>query len=498
MNRQHRQQDLPDYSVLVVDLDHTLIATDTLLESIILYLKSSPFGIFLFWGWLLKGKSYFKNQLAQRVCPKAATLPYRQEVLKYIEKARASGKPVLLATASHRRIADSVAEHLGVFSDVLATDAETNLSGQQKLDAILARTAENPFAYIGDSLKDIPLWKAADTAVLINPSKKLLGRLKGQHPKIDILKCDHEYGELKTWILSLRLHQWAKNFLIFLPALMSHRIIEPDIFYHLILAFLSIGFSASSIYLLNDLLDLEVDRKHFKKKFRPLASGIFSVKKALFLIPVFLFISFGIALLSLPLPFFFSLFFFLLLTTAYSFYLKQLVIIDVIILAALYTFRVIVGAIAAEILVSSWLLAFSMFFFMSLALIKRYSELLATSDETEKLPGRGYWKLDLETTLTTGIASGQLSLLVFALYMNDDHMKEFYGEPKLLWFILPILFYWLTRIWVIAHRGELLDDPIIFTIKDRTSYVVLAIVVLILIAASHQLHILFPVRFLAY
>lgn len=495
MDKQTTGKEKHDYSILVVDLDQTLIKTDTLLESVLLYLKAHPFCFFLLFGWVLKGKSYLKDQLAQRVCPEAASLPYRQEVLKYIGRVKSSGTPILLATASHRRIAARVANHLGLFSDVLASDAGTNLSGRRKLEAVLSGTGGKPFAYIGDGFADIPLWEAADTAVLIDPSAKLLKRLHG-HPRVDVIRSGQRNGTLKIWIKALRLHQWAKNFLVFLPALMAHRIAEPALIQHLFLAFISLSLSASSIYLLNDLLDLEADRQHSRKKQRPLASGTFSIKKAIFLIPIFLVISYSIALSSLPLPFFFALFVYLLLTSLYSFALKQKIIIDVILLAALYTFRVIAGAVAVNILVSSWLLAFSMFFFLSLALMKRYSELLMMHADVDQIPGRGYVRFDAETTMASGIASGQLSLLVFALFMNSAHMQELYGKPKLLWFVIPVLFYWLTRMWMIAHRGEMVEDPIVFTIKDRTSYVVLLLITLIMLAASLQIDLLFSVSFL--
>ena len=495
MDKNTPQKDTPDYSVLVVDLDNTLIAADTLLESVILCLKSNPFSFFLLLGWLFKGKAYFKDQLAQRVCPKIEALPYRQEVLEFIDKEKTDGKQIILATASNYRIADGVANHLGLFADILASDAGKNLSGEKKLEAILSRTGQKPFSYIGDSSADIPLWEASAAAVLVNPSGKLLRRLEG-HPKVDLFLNKNKDGQLKTWIKTLRLHQWSKNFLVFLPAVMAHRIAEPAIFFDLVLAFLSLSLSASAVYLLNDLLDLEADRQHARKKYRPIASGTFSINKAVFLIPVFLVLSAGIALITLPLPFFFSLFVFLILTTLYSFYLKKQIIIDVILLATLYTLRVIIGAIAVNILVSSWLLAFSMFFFLSLALMKRYSELLMMHEDLEQIPGRGYMRLDCETTMISGIVSGQLSLLVFALFMNSSGMKELYGKPNLLWYILPVLFYWLTRMWMIAHRGEMHEDPIVFTIKDKVSYVALAIIALILIAASHQFDIILPVRFL--
>jgi 4-hydroxybenzoate polyprenyltransferase len=277
---------------------------------------------------------------------------------------------------------------------------------------------------------------------------------------------------------------------------MAHRVAEPAIVLHLLLAFLSLSLMASSVYLLNDLLDLEDDRQHLKKKYRPLAAGTFSIRTALCLMPIFLISSYTIALLLLPLPFSFSLIIYLLLTSLYSFILKQKIIIDIILLATLYTFRVIVGALAVNILVSSWLLAFSMFFFLSLALMKRYSELLMMHESLEQIPGRGYMRSDCETTMASGIASGQLSLLVFALFMNSRHMQELYGKPELLWLVLPVLFYWITRMWMIAHRGEMIEDPIVFTIKDPTSYVALGIIILLLLAASQQVGTLFPVRFL--
>lgn len=495
MDRLTSQNKTTDYAVLVVDLDNSLVATDTLLESLLLYLKSNPLGFFFLFSWLLRGKAFFKHQLARQVSPKAVFLPYRKEVLDYIRMARTAGKPVILATASHIRIADSVAEHVGLFSDVLASDEVTNLSGQSKLDAILASIKGKSFAYVGDSRKDIPLWEAAATAVLVDPSPMLLKHLE-EHPRVDIIRSTTRDSLLKTWLKTLRLHQWSKNFLVFIPAIMAHRIFEPYIMLNLFLAFLSLSLNASSVYLMNDLFDLEADRRHVSKKFRPLASGAFSIRKALLLIPTLLLISYLIALQFLPLQFFFFLFIYLSLTALYSLFLKQRIIIDVILLAGLYTFRVIAGAIAVNILVSSWLLAFSMFFFLSLALLKRYSELLMMQEDIRQIPGRGYVRFDAETVMASGIASGQLSLLVFALFMKSESMRELYGKPDFLWFVIPVLFYWITRMWMLAHRGEITEDPIVFTIKDRTSYIAMILIAVIMIAASQHSGDFLPFRFL--
>jgi 4-hydroxybenzoate polyprenyltransferase len=480
MAKQSAKMNKPAYSVLVVDLDETLVATDTLLESVLLFLKLHPLSFFLLFVWLLKGKSYFKDQLAQRVCPDPATLPYRQKVLEYIGKAKASGTPVILATASHRRIAAGVAEHLGLFSDVLASDAQTNLSGQRKLKAILAQTGQKPFAYIGDSAVDIPLWEAADTAVIVDPSTKLMKRLKA-HPKVSLLLSEHRNRKLRTWIEAIRMHQWAKNLLLFVSPIIAQRIVEPGFFLLLIL---------------NDLFYLGDDPLHRKKKKRPLASGRVSIKQAFFLMSALLITSYLIAFLFLPLQFLLFLCIYLILTFLYSFVLKQKILVDTVVLAGLYTFRVIIGAVAVQMLVSSWLLAFSMFFFLSLALMKRYSELLKTPESVLKIPGRGYQRGDNETVMVSGIASGQISLLVFSLYMDSDRMREFYGTPHVFWLILPVLFYWLTRMWLLAHRGEMSEDPILFTIKDSISYVSLLIIALLFIISTLKVTSLYPFQFL--
>jgi len=495
MDRRKQATDKPEYTLLVVDLDQSLVATDTLVESVLLYLKARPFGFFLLLAWLCKGKAHFKAQLAKRVCPTASLLPYRREVMEFAKRAKVSGKPVILATASHRRVAESVAAHVGLFSGILASDATNNLSGRHKLEAINAEAAGRPFAYIGDALVDMPIWETAHTAVVVEPTKRLRKAL-GKHPRVEIPRSAKGNGTIKIWIKALRLHQWAKNLLVFVPAAMAHRIAEPSILLALFLAYLSLSLTASSVYLLNDLLDLEADRKHSRKKNRPVASGTFSIGKAIFLVPLLFLAGLAVALTSLPLPYFFCLVFYLILTTLYSFYLKQQVILDVIALATLYTFRVIAGAIAVDIFVSSWLLAFSMFFFLSLALMKRYSEMLMMHEEIKKMPGRGYLKLDAATIMTSGITSGQLSLLVFALFMNDSNMQELYGKPQLLWLVLPVLFYWITRMWLLAHRGGMAEDPIVFTIKDRASWCALGIIILILLAASQQIDTLLPVNFL--
>lgn len=469
-------------SPLYVDLDGTLAATDTLWESLIQFLKSNPLNFFLLFRWLLRGKVYFKNQLAGAVQLDPATLPYREEVLAYIRKARGEGCPVILATASHQSVADKVAGHLNLFSGVLATDSESNLSGKRKLKAIQAGAGHKPFRYMGDAAVDIPIWEAAESAIIVNPSRKLMKQTNHLSQAI-IISTGSAKGMLYAWLKALRVHQWSKNILLFVPLVMAHRLFEMPLVLDLLLAFISFSLSASAVYILNDIIDLQADRQHPTKKQRPFASGALSIQSGLLALPLLIAASFGIALFKLPLLFSLALGFYLLFTTSYSFYLKRQPIIDVITLASLYTFRMFAGALAVSIPISFWLLAFSMFFFLCLAFMKRYNDLLPLNGQ-ERVNGRGYIARDVEVVLATGIASGYISLLVFALYLNSEHVKELYPNAILLWLIIPFLFYWITRMWLLAHRGKMNDDPVIFALKDRPSYIIYLAIALILLWAK--------------
>lgn len=471
-------------SNLFIDLDGTLVATDTLWESVIVYLKANPLRVFLLLFWLLKGKVHFKSRLAEKVDLNPAALPYRTEVLEYIKEAQTAGNTVVLATAAHRRIAESVAGHLKLFSKVLASDGQTNLSGVCKLQAIQENTNGHSFQYMGDAAADLPIWEAAETAIVVNPSASLLKRING-FPGVTVISSREKKKKFRTWIKAIRIHQWSKNLLLFLPMLMAHRVTELNLIVDMIFAFISFSFCASTVYILNDLLDLESDRQHPSKKNRPFATGELSIKSGFIAILLTFAFAFSLSLLTLPKLFTIALGFYLALTTFYSFYLKKKVIVDAITLGSLYTFRILAGAIAISSFVSSWLLAFSMFFFFSMALIKRYTDLriLKLNQETH-INGRGYIADDIEIVRITGIVSGYLSLLVLALYINGVHVKSLYAEPALLWLLIPCLMYWITRIWFLTHRGYMTEDPIVFAIKDYKSYIVAAIIIIILILAT--------------
>lgn len=470
---------------LFVDLDDTLVLTDTLWESCLLYIKRYPLQSWRLIVWLFNGKAYFKEQIARRVIPDAEELPYNAEVIKYIRKEKENGKDIYLLTAANQRIADSVSKFIKIFTVSIGSSSDLNLKGKEKLHVIRELAGTEQFDYIGDSKADIPIFIEANTAIICNNSKRVINKLNTVQDKVIILP-NTRTNLFSQWIKALRVYQWSKNMLLFLAILMSHRILEPNLFKQVLVAFFSFSLSASAVYILNDLFDLEADRKHPSKKNRPFASGRLPVVSGIFAIPVLLILSFLLAVSLLPYIFTIILILYLITTTTYSLYLKEKIIIDVITLGALYTLRVLAGGLAVGIEVSSWLLGFSWFFFLSLAFMKRYADLLLIKNNNqEEIFGRGYSTTDLEIVQKSGITSGFISLLVLVLYINSEQVIELYKEPAIFWLTIPVLLYWLMRMWLVAHRGKMTDDPIIFAIKDKISYITFLIIIIILIVATN-------------
>lgn len=470
-------------STLFVDLDGTLVATDTLFESIVLFLKINPFRIIHLLLWYLKGKVYFKEQLSRNVTINTALLPYRQEVLDYIRKAKAQGKQVVLATATHQKIANAVSSHLSIFNGVIATNQSYNLKGKRKLDAILNYVGEQSFDYIGDSKADISIWQAARKAIIINPSSSLLKGL-GNNTNIKTIKTGRSSSNVRAWIKAIRIHQWFKNILLFLPIIMAHRFFDLDLLLDNVLVFISFSLTASAGYIFNDILDLEADRQHPIKKQRPFAAGLLSVKSGFIAFLFLILCGFTIALFTIPMLFSIILLLYLIITTTYSLFLKRKMIIDVIALSILYNIRIIAGGVAITVPISSWLIVFSMFFFISLAFMKRYNDLITLGDIKQNMVGRGYIKEDLAIVGSAGLSSGYISLLVFTLYIYSDHVKALYKQPFLLWLVIPVILYFISRMWLKTTRGEMTNDPIIYIIKDRFSYIILVIIIAIFILAK--------------
>lgn len=457
---------------LVVDLDGTLLRSDMLLETGMAFVRSHPTKLLQPLRWLLKGKAILKEGLALGAQVDVSTLPYDPIVIDVINAERLSGRSVVLATATHCSLAERIAEHLQLFDLVLATDADRNLSAERKRDALVELYGEGGFDYMGNSQDDLPIWKVSRKAYVVNPERgvELKARAMGNVEQVIV----SNRAGYRDWLKALRLHQWMKNALIFVPLLAAHQLTNPTLLWQGVLAFVFFGLCASSVYLLNDLLDLADDRHHKTKCNRPFASGKLSIGSGIVVFPLLLAAAFGGSVSLLPLEFSGTLVAYYILTLVYSLYLKRQMAVDVIALAGLYTIRIIAGAAAFGLDLTFWVLAFSMFMFLSLALVKRYAELheARTRGRTEKTRGRGYYPADLEMISSLGASSGYLSVMVLALYIHDQATTILYSHPQVIWLACPLLLFWVTRVWMLTHRGQMHDDPVVFAIRDRVSLVV--------------------------
>ncbi|MEX0346786.1 MAG: UbiA family prenyltransferase [Rhizobiaceae bacterium] len=467
---------------LAVDLDGTLIATDLLWESLFQLLRANPLALFLLPLWALKGKAYLKSEIARRVDLDPSILPYRQEVLARLKDERSSGRQLILATGSHEKLARSVSDHLGIFSEVFATDEKCNLTSSRKRDVLTGRYGDGGFDYAGNSKADIAVFDAARSAIVVAPDNKAARwQVENGGELIDAPR-----PSLKTIIKMLRVHQWLKNTLIAVPMVLSHEYFNINMLLGCVLAFVSFSAAASAIYIINDFLDMPLDRKHPTKKNRPFAAGTLSIPFGLVSAASLLTVS-AAAALSLDPLFGAVLALYLVITTAYSFSLKRMLLIDVMTLAGLYTVRILAGAAATGTTVSFWLLAFSIFFFLSLALVKRHVELAdSEEDEGTRIAGRGYRPEDLSVIAQGGISSAFASALVLALYIDSSSVRELYEHPWMIWPLAPIVLYLTLRIWVLAGRRELHDDPVVFLVRDWRSQLVIAIGAVLLAVASMQ------------
>jgi 4-hydroxybenzoate polyprenyltransferase/phosphoserine phosphatase len=468
---------------LVVDLDGTLIRSDVLIESGFAYLKAAPHRFYAPLVWLARdGKSGLKTGLAEATNVDVSVLPYDPAVLEWLKAEREAGRSLVLATASHERYAQAISDHLGLFDKTFASNRDVNLSSHRKRDRLVAEYGEKGFDYAGNSRDDIAVWQSAERAYIVNPSSGVerAARKIGNVERV----IESRPPSVRTWAKSLRLHQWLKNLLILVPLLAAHKLTSPDLVVAAIIAFLTFGLCASSVYLLNDLLDLEDDRHHPVKRRRPLASGALPLMWGLGLFPILLVSAFLGARAFLPWRFCVVLLGYYVLTLAYSMYLKRQVMVDVVVLAMLYTIRIVAGTAAIHGHLTFWLLAFSMFIFLSLALVKRYAELHSMKERgLVKTRGRGYVASDLPLLSSLGTSSGYLAVLVLALYIQDGKTASLYRHPQVIWLACPLLLYWVSRTWVIAHRGLMHDDPIVFAARDRVSLAVVALVGLVFWAA---------------
>jgi 4-hydroxybenzoate polyprenyltransferase len=433
--------------------------------------------------WLIQGKVVLKHQVAAQVDLDPMRLPYREQVLSFLMKEKAAGKTLILASASDQKTADNVGCYLGIFSLVLGSDGVRNLSGREKLSVIQEHVGNGGFDYMGNSSEDLSILKSAQRAILVCPSFRTLRKAHKMGCVGDLMAP--KKVNVLAFLKVLRVHQWVKNVLLFVPLLMAHRISELGLVLNVLAAFVSFSLCASGMYIVNDLLDLEADRQHLTKRYRAFAAGIIQIRTGVIVVPLLLITAFSIAVCYVNLLFIGLLAVYLALATSYSIYLKRVLLLDIFVLAGLYTLRVLAGAVSVGVPVSPWFLAFSMFLFLSLAFLKRYSELRGMLERRDEYSnGRGYLVEDIELVKSVGSTSGYISVLVMALYINSREVVVLYRYPEVLWLIGPCLLYWLTRIWFIAQRGAMDDDPVVFAIKDRVSYVVGVVVVAVIVAAS--------------
>lgn len=453
-------------TMLAVDLDGTLLNSDMLLETFWNAASQD-------WGSaigavraLSKGKAALKAELTEASNVDVTTLPYNTDVLDYIASWKADGGKVALVTATNQKIADDIAAHLGIFDAVHGSTDDTNLKGETKAAFLTETYGAQGFAYMGDTDADLPVWAAATEIVTVNAPKALRG--KAEALSGDITHLGRDSIDIKPYIKALRPHQWVKNILVFVPIFLAHQLDMVTLFMGL-LGFVAFSLTASSVYVINDLLDLDADRVHPRKCKRPFAAGAVPIRHGTGMAAAFLGAGALLSLIVGPV-FLLVLALYFAATTGYSFYFKRRMVIDICVLSGLYTMRIIAGGVAAGIGLSVWLLAFSVFFFFALAAIKRQAELVDNAKAGKLAPsGRGYRVDDLAIVSQMSIASGYVSVMVLALYINSPSVSLLYGSPPVLWGICLVLLFWLSWVAMVTHRGEMHDDPIVYAVKDRIS-----------------------------
>jgi 4-hydroxybenzoate polyprenyltransferase len=468
---------------LCVDLDGTLVKSDTLHDSLLVMARQTPADLLKVPGWIAQGKASFKRHVTGAVALDVEHLPYNRPLLEWLRVQHGEGRAIYLATAADRALADRVAEYLGIFSGVLASDGETNLAGENKLAAFERQFGKDGFCYIGNARPDAKLLAACQAPMVANPHRALATRLE-RSGTVPAATFEDRTPLFKSWLKAIRLHQWAKNVLIFVPLLLAHRWRLGAVVGALI-AFVSFGLCASSTYIVNDLLDIEADRRHPRKQRRPFAAGDLSAFAGAANVVVLFAAAVALALalphllarlpdggygLRLPYGFLRWLLIYTAVTLTYSLYLKRTLLLDVFVLSALYTVRIIAGSMATNVPVSPWLGGFSVFFFLSLAFVKRFSELESLRERGGTVPsGRGYLVSDLEQLRALGTGAMYAAVVVVMLYIWNSPDAALYHHPGRLWMVIPVMLLWLSRIWMLASRGEMHDDPVVYAITDKRS-----------------------------
>ncbi len=465
---------------LCVDLDGTLVKSDTLIDSLLLLVRAHPLAALKTPLWVLRGKAAFKEKVTSSVSLDVTHLPYNRPLLAYLQEQYAEGRKLYLATGADDRLASRIAEHVGIFEGVLASDGRTNLTGHNKL-ASLRERFQSGFDYIGNARPDLPLLAGAVEPMVANPDLRLRAVLKAQNVSVAHTFEDRRPA-LRAIGKAIRPHQWVKNILLLVPLLLSHNLGLRAVA-EVALAFLCFSLCASSTYIVNDLLDIEADRRHPKKRSRPFASGDLPAQVGLVLAFVFL----GVAVTGawfLPAAFLALLLIYLVTNLSYSLFLKRVALVDVILLSGLYALRLLAGGAAARVTISPWLAGFSIFLFLSLAMVKRFSELQNIRARGHAPSNaRGYLLMDIEQLRSFGTASAYASVVVFSLYISGHDVAALYTHPARMWLITPFMILWISRVWLLAGRCELDEDPVLFALTDRMSLLIGFCVLIIVLLA---------------
>jgi 4-hydroxybenzoate polyprenyltransferase/phosphoserine phosphatase len=460
-----------------VDLDGTLIAADLFWEALLRLLRTKPYLLLLLPFWGMRGRAYLKRQVAVRAGVDAAALPYRPEVLQHLEKLRAAGYSLVLATGSDELYAHEITRYLGIFSDTVASDGTKNLSGRRKARVLSERFGVGNFHYVGNDRSDLHVWMASRGATIVAASNRVVRRVarNGSSPNVLVpgTRVIHAIAR------ALRPHQWSKNLLILVPLFFAHQLLNVPLLLAALTACIAFSLCASSIYVLNDLFDLEADRLHARKRKRPFAAGELSIPFGIALAALLMTAGISLAGLAVSWTLVGTLVCYAGITTAYTAWLKREPVVDVFVLAGLYVLRLVAGGVAADLELSTWLLGFALFFFLSLAFVKRYTELVGNG----RTPGRGYAAEDALWMHAVGTSSGYMAIVVLALYVTAPDVAALYSHPKVLWLLCPVLLFWITRMWFRAGRRLLHDDPVVEALKDPVGYLCAAATALVLMSA---------------
>lgn len=466
---------------ICVDLDGTLVLTDTMWEAFFGALKNHPLLAFQMLWWLKQGRGYGKHKIAERASLIAESLPYNQELITWLEHQKESGRKLYLVTGSNEKFAKLIAKHVGIFEDVISSTHKRPMSGRDKAAALIERFGKRGFAYAGNAAVDIPVWQAASKVIVVNATPTVI---RAAEQLGIITKIGQRRTSWYTILRAIRWHQWTKNILIFVPLLTAHQLVNSAAVWSACFAFIAFSAIASVIYLMNDLVDLPADRQNPYKKYRPLASGQLPILTALWL-GLLLGLTSLIIALFLPPLFLGIIVTYALVNIAYSLKLKRIIGIDVLVIASLYVLRIFAGSAASGVLTSPWLFAFAASVFLSLALVKRVSEInnLATVNKT-KLSGRGYVQSHRQALMGIGILAGIASLAIFAFYVGSPVVQILYRTPVLLWLLVPLFGVWLARVWHITNSGNMHEDPTVFAAKDPISYATAIAAVMIVLLAT--------------